>query len=595
LRIQIFDPFSNIWAHAYPVARVMARFSQLGHDLEVVRCNGTFSSHCVSMSASNVDFDSISEKKKLVCRSCRKRSDIIDETKNALRINFEDEIEPADLVTARLFAATAGARNWSSLEFDGIPVGSIASYEIFLTHKIDSIQIPDSVWPEFQANLANTVLVVIIAKRILQKSKPDRVIVYNSLYALNNAYTKVADSLGIPTFTLQGGPHITRRPSTLTCFTSPNELLNSTYSKEGSDWLLYPSSEESISIASEHLQNLLLGQSAFAYSAKSGGHSRGRISKALELDSNKPVLVALLSSEDEFFAAKLVGALPRIDNWRTVFASQNEWISWLIKFAERNPGITLVIRVHPRLMPNKRETKVAPFVRELEVILATLPCNVKVNWPSDEISLYDLMQYTDVVLNRRSSAGLEMMSYGLPVVIPGDEFLFSCPPDICLVAKDTDDYDRLIMKAIEDGWSIENVRKAFRWLGFLFHATTVDVFEASNSRISTIRPKKSQLMIKVWRWLAFIYLHSGLTRSEQSDMLKVSKDLQPLDRLIETVSRNNVGIHVVTQLEDYAGSSVDLETEQLVIDLQFRLSLMRINDSDVTPVMMKFHEALPNL
>ena len=592
MKIQFFDPFTNIWPHSYPVARVMARFSELSHDVEVVRCTGAFSSHCVAMSASNINFDSSSVGKKLVCRSCRKRSDLIDKTGNSLRINFDDEVKPADLVTARFFAAEATSDNWSSLVFEGIPVGKIASYEIFLTHKIDSIWIPASVWPEFQANLVNTVLVVIVAKRILNKSKPDRVVVYNSLYALNNAYTKVADSLGIPTFTLQGGPHISRRPSTLTCYSSPNEMFLSTYSKEASDWLLQPSTKEEILVASEHLQNLLLGESAFAYSSESSGHSREMISKQLGLNSKRPVLVALLSSEDELFAANLVGAIPRIENWHVVFDSQNEWIKWLIQFAERNPELDLVIRIHPRLMPNKRENIVAPYVRELQNVLEKIPNNVKVNWPSDEISLYDLMQYTDVVLNRRSSAGLEMMAYGLPVVLPGDEFLFSSPPEICMVAKDLEDYERLISKAIDDGWSIGNVRKAYRWLGFVFSATTVDVLEANNSRISKIRPKKSQLMIKLWRWLTFAFMQSGFMRSEKSDVLNLNKDLLSIDRLIETVTRRYPGIHAVNDSRKRSGSDFDLETEELVTDLEYRFSLMRISDSNTTPIVEKFHNAI---
>jgi hypothetical protein len=570
----------------------MAGFSELSHEVEVVRCTGAFSSHCVAMSASNIHFDSFSMGKKLVCRTCRKRSDLIDKTENGLRINFDDEIEPADIVTARLFTADATSENWSSLVFEGIPVGKIASYEIFLTHKIDSIWIPESVWPEFQANLVNTVLVVMVAKKILTKSNPDRVVVYNSLYALNNAYTSVAESLGIPTFTLQGGPHVSRRPSTLTCFSSPNAMFLSTYSKEGSDWLRQPSDRKAILIASEHLQNLLIGESAFAYSAKSSSHSRARISKLIAIDSHRPVLVALLSSEDEFFAANLVGAIPRIEDWRVVFESQNEWIKWLIHYAERYPQIDLVIRIHPRLMPNKRENKLAPYVRELENLLSTIPSNVKVNWPSDEISLYDLMQYTDVVLNKRSSAGLEMMAYGLPVVLPGDEFLFSCPPDICLVAKDKEDYERLINKAIGDGWSLENVRKAFRWLGFVFNATTVDILESGNSRISSIRPKKSQLMIRLWRWLAFAFIQSGFTRSEKSDVLNLRKDLQPIDRLVETVTSCYTGIHEASSGNKQSDADYDLETRELVTDLEFRFSLMRISDSDSTPIVEKFHNAI---
>jgi len=591
LKIQFFDPFSNIWSHSFPVARVMAGFSELGHDVEVVRCTGTFSTHCAAMSASNIGYQSSTISKKLVCRACRKRSEVIDGSEIALSLKLDDEIEPNDLATVNSFVEQATLENWSSLEYEGVPVGKIASYEILLTHKIDSVLLPDSVWPEFQASLANTVLVVIIAKRILTKSRPDRVIVYNSLYALNNAYTNVADMLGIPTFTVQGGPHITRRPFTLTCFASPNDMFLSTYSKEASDWLLEPSNKDSIILASEHLQNLLLGESAFAYSVELSKRSKAKLSKEFALNSKRPVLVALLSSEDELFAANLVGALPKIDSWHNVFDSQTEWIKWLTEFALRNPDLDIVIRVHPRLMPNKRESKVAPYVTELQNVLSIIPSNIKVNWPSDGISLYDLMQHTDVVLNRRSSAGLEMMAYGLPVVLAGDEFLFSCPPEICLVAKDSLEYEELIFKAINEGWSLDNVRRAYRWLAFVFRSTTVDVIEGKESWIPSIRPKKSQIFIKIWRWLTFVYLQSGITQTERSDIINVRQDLQSLDRLIQTVTDVHAGIHIALHPKSHTVSDFNLETDAIITDLENRLSLMRISDTPATPLIEKFYKA----
>jgi len=591
LKIHFFDPFANIWPHSYPVARVIARFSELGHDLEVVRCRGAFSSHCVAMAAASVSFESSHMKKKLVCRSCRKRSDLIDDTGNSVIIHLDNEIEQDDLASAKRVAADLTAENWSSIEFGGVPVGRIAAYEVFLTHKIDGIVIPESVWPEFQANFLNTVLIVIVSKRVLAKAKPDRVIVYNSLYALNNAYISVAHLLGIPTFTLQGGPHISRRLSTLTCFSSPNEMFLSTYSNEASDWLSSPSDRETISIASEHLQNLLLGESAFAYSAESSGHSHSMISKKLGLLPERTVLVALLSSEDELFAANLVGAIPRIDNWHGVFDSQNSWIKWLIEFAERQPELDLVIRIHPRLMPNKRENKVAPYARELADILSEVPKNVKVNWPSDKISLYDLMQQTDVVLNRRSSAGLEMMAYGLPVVVPGDEFLFSCPPDICLVAKDQEEYRRLIIKAINDGWSIENTRNALRWMGFIFRSTNVDVIKVKENKIGSRRPKNSSLLIGLWKWLVFVYLQSGFMRSEKLQLLDIRSDLESVDELIDTILGQHTGIHKIRRREMFGVSTLQDETNALFDDLEIRRSQLAGNNEVESPLVAKIRFA----
>ncbi len=592
MKIQFFDPFANIWPHSYPIARVMARFAELGHNVEVVRCNGTFSSHCIAMSAANLSYQSSLIEKQLVCRTCRKRSHILDQSSKIDSRLFEDYLDSKDIELAKEAIVDCHKENWENFIYRGVPVGAMAAYEILLTHKVDSRELPAEVWSEFISNLINTILVVVVSERILRETMPDRVIVYNSLYSLNNAYSHVARSLGIPTFTVQGGPHVFRRTSTLTCFTEPSEIFSATYASEVSEWLSAPLDFESISIVSEHLQHLLLGESAFAYSSAPGEKSKEQLAKKFGVSDHRPVLTALLSSEDEFFAANLEGAIPQIDAWVGVFENQTQWIRWLLEFASRHPELQLVIRVHPRMLPNKRENKVSAYSEYLRKILTNVPENVFINWPTDEISIYDLMQYTDVVLNKRSSAGIEMMAYGLPVVLPGNEFVFSCPPDICLVAKDEASYEELIIQALEEGWSIENVRKAYRWLGFLFRATTVDVRKVSGSKVSSLRPKKSRTMLAIWRVLTFIYLQSGFTRSENKQMGEIRNDLETLDDLVNTILGKHNGLHKIRRRNQFSVANEENESKELQEDLQSRLSLLVGDSQSDLPIVNKFHASM---
>ena len=54
-------------------------------------------------------------------------------------------------------------------------------------------------------------------------------------------------------------------------------------------------------------------------------------------------------------------------------------------------------------------------------VLTGLPGNVRVNWPTDGVSLFDLANVTDVFANGWSSAGKEMAWLGLPVVLYSDD------------------------------------------------------------------------------------------------------------------------------------------------------------------------------
>ena len=63
----------------------------------------------------------------------------------------------------------------------------------------------------------------------------------------------------------------------------------------------------------------------------------------------------------------------------------------------------------------------------LQDAFVTLPRNVKVNWPTDTVSLYDLARITDVFANAWSSAGKEMAWLGLPVVLYSPELTLYPP------------------------------------------------------------------------------------------------------------------------------------------------------------------------
>src|SRR5262249_38520391 len=138
------------------------------------------------------------------------------------------------------------------------------------------------------------------------------------------------------------------------------------------------------------------------------------------------------------------------------------WIRALIDWIRTKPDRFLLVRVHPREFPNKRDRKKSEHAEALERELATLPPNVRVNWPTDELSIYDVAEQADVFLNAWSSAGKEMTLLGLPVVIFCPEVL-QYPAELNYVGTTRDSYFAAIETALRDGWSFEHTRAAFRW------------------------------------------------------------------------------------------------------------------------------------
>jgi hypothetical protein len=145
----------------------------------------------------------------------------------------------------------------------------------------------------------------------------------------------------------------------------------------------------------------------------------------------------------------------------------------------------LLIRVHPREFPTKRELQAteqkrsgrqgitSSHARRLQKYLVDLPSNCAVNWPTDNVSLYDLAKEADVILNAWSSAGMEMGLLGLPVVEwASEQLLYAGQADLC--AADADDYGAKIEFALDRGWSPDAMRAMYRWCALQYGTATFE-------------------------------------------------------------------------------------------------------------------------
>jgi hypothetical protein len=164
-----------------------------------------------------------------------------------------------------------------------------------------------------------------------------------------------------------------------------------------------------------------------------------------------------------------------------LFPTQAEWVRALIDYAATRPELFLIIRVHPREFPNKRESVTSDHARRLEAEFRNLPANVVINWPTDNLSLYDLAETTDVFLNAWSSAGKEMAMLGIPVVSYSDE-LGLYPVDRRYLGTDSAAYFGAIERALADGWRFENIQRVYRWSAVEFQRIVIDIADGFRTR-----------------------------------------------------------------------------------------------------------------
>jgi hypothetical protein len=100
----------------------------------------------------------------------------------------------------------------------------------------------------------------------------------------------------------------------------------------------------------------------------------------------------------------------------TVFSnSMTEWLQRVLVFLAEKPQVQVVVRIHPA------ETwTVGPSVAEIiRQVLPDLPAHIRLIGSTEQVNTYDLMEIADLALVYTTTAGLEMATRGLPVLVSG--------------------------------------------------------------------------------------------------------------------------------------------------------------------------------
>ena len=572
MKALFFSPFANVWEHSFPEGLVAEGLKSKGVEIVTVRCDGLFDDFCIAMSASGLTAADSVKKRKQVCTACRKRRDYTDKSFGFDNLVLEQFLEASDYELASTLVAETTQDNWTVQTLHGVPIGKYSAYEFLLNYKILGTDIPEELFPKYLSQLKNSTLSLLAAEKILDLEKPDRVITYNRLYGINHAFLAVAELRNIPTYSIQGGGHVVHRGETVTMFRNSETQFQVLDSKNWNEYKISPLEASDTYLVASHLQGLMDASSAFAYSSAYEAVNPDQLRERLGIPLNAQVLLIPMSSEDELNAAELADLLPDRTSRPNVFSDQFEWINFLFTYAEQHSDLKFILRLHPRMYPNKRENVVAPVLEKVLSLIESAPSNVIINYPTDNISLYDLLQIVDVTLGYRSTVGVELAAYGIPVVSPANRDFYTYPNEIQRVGYSRSEYVAQIESALREGWSIENMRNAYRWLSFLFTRISVDFSDSVSAKPSSIRPKKPGLKLWLWRKMVFLIIQFGPLVRERISMRNRTTSQLSKDVIFDVLSNIRPNLSDST-VWNKAKSSVENET----FALEERLSLLTTN------------------
>ena len=459
-----FAPHAGLWPSFRMEHRLADALARAGRDVTMVHCDGVLDSYCPVMAADRLSVSSPRSAKRQSCTDCRHNASIATERGSYGVTTLDAYVTPSVRSSAAALMRDVTPDAWQDVEVDGLPVGRYAAYLSMLHHKLPDVTSSEAAWAEYLSDVRNAMHVALAMPALLDDTEPTHAVVYNPLYPTTRMFAEQALRRGVQLVGVHAGSFIPARYETVGIyqhFSASQTLVDSPTIRES---LAIPCTPAEIDAVGRQLREQIAGTDPWVYSSAPRRESPQALRERLGLRPEAPVVVALLSSPDETRSSMLVGVEYERDP-EGGYSDISEFIGSIRRLAEAQPQLDVVLRLHPRLTPNKRESVSSPDLVSILAALADLPPNAHVNSPGDGVSLYDLIGIASAALNQSSSSGLEFMALGLPVVSYDPVRQNAYPPEFgrCVARHDDAALADAVLDAVASGANVEDSVRVFRW------------------------------------------------------------------------------------------------------------------------------------
>jgi hypothetical protein len=444
--------------------RVANALADSGDAVLMVQCDRVLDAYCQVMSPAGLTATSPDHEKRAVCRNCQYAAGIARREAHYATQQLSHYLSAADRSWVDATVSLTTPENWADIEVDGLPVGRYASYTTMLHHKRPTVSETPEAWHEYLADLRGALLVARALPRMVAEEQPTHAVVYNALYPPNRVFAEGLKKSGAILMNLSGGPTVPRRYNTLAIYDGIKASQTMTDSSVFRESREVPASAQEIMAVEDHVAQLMSGSDPWVYSAAASHRPAREIRSDLSVRPDSPVATVIVSSPDETRSNQMVEAEFQRDSLNG-YSPVDEFLRASIALARARPEVDFVFRLHPRLAPNKRDRMVSPDLEVIYELLSDLPANAVINHPSEGISLYDLVAISSLAINHTSSAGLEFLIFGVPVVQfdPVRAGIYPAELSIIVARANPQEFALALDHALAAGFDIGHSVAAFRW------------------------------------------------------------------------------------------------------------------------------------
>ncbi len=473
--VLFFAPDAGLTPHFVTHLIVARTLKELGHRVLVVRCFRHLLPRCIVMEANALPIAATAAGRERICERCVRNSLTMVDDYGLETVDLEHVVD--DAMRAQVRSMMAGApEDLRLFSIAGTAIGQLANGDLSRILKInDPGEMSGEVRIHLRQYIESATLSYLAAQRLCRRLNVSRVVYYND-YAMTLAAGAAAKKEGIPTTHLSHGALLNNDRRRIVILTQYAPLEGLKRLQTWSLWSNLALPADRVALISDDSFLRFAGSGFTIYSPKWTLRSEALFER-LSLNRQRRLVVAYTSSEDEVRGVRFYESALGVEIYpgNSPFVDQFDWLQSLVDFVEASDDLQLVIRVHPREAPNHREKRTSENLREMQRRFSGSYRNVRVVWPADDVSSYDLAEIADVGLIALSTIGFELARLGVPV-IASMQHLAEAPAGVFVGWDNTrDGYFAALRRAVGGPPAIERIVAAFRWINARFVEYTVDL------------------------------------------------------------------------------------------------------------------------
>jgi hypothetical protein len=443
MRIAFFSPNVSIVPHfgaEVRLARMLKR--NKANVIEFLTCGSFFMKDCTISRYLGLSIQNPTQVNQNACSECRKVSKIAhierDFQHRELK-EFSTSLNESIFINCR----ESIARDPINFSYNSINFGRIAAYEFILEFKKSTLIFNDEQLKTLTNAVENSFRTYLAALNYLSKFNPDRVIIFNAQYGVCASFARAAAEKGIRVDVLSFSNVLSEMQQYIRLWDWEKFKLVNPGLETWQGKRLIPNHFEKFRIA-RNFRLIRSATSPWTYSTPASGID---IREFFNISQDKKIILAILNSADEVFAAITSELLPESFVSKRVFENQEDWIQALTQYLSTHEDVVLIVRPHPREFPNKREKVLAEITKNRGEFLDKLPQTVIVDYTELGVPLEDYFSEVLAITTGWSSVGIEWQIRGKQCVTY-DSNLPMYPPETHLTGSTREQYFANIEKVV---------------------------------------------------------------------------------------------------------------------------------------------------